>query len=448
MQKTTTAQTRRYSTGAILLHWLIALCLSFELGLGFAMPRDASGFALFQLHKSVGIAILLLTLLRLGWRMSRHHPPPVENGVTAWLAKAVHTGFYAFMILAPLTGWAVVSTAPIQVPTLIFGTVPLPHLPLSSRVSESVEEAHEILAWIGLALFLLHVAGAARHHLLLHDGILKRMAPAGSNALAIGLAALVVLLGSATWLLGGDSSLEAATEPVRESGLIEIDAPPGSIAAPEPAAPPDRMPEASEVAVSLATDRPEAVGSQSTAETQALEKAGARASAEPGPPPVWTIRPGGRLNFSVANGSGGRIRGGFERWSGTIHFDPDNPESAEIRVEVDLSSASVGDPTQDEMLVGEEFFATASGPTATFRTTSVRRTGAGRYSAQGTLNLRGTRRQQPLTFTLSGEGLQRRVEGAATIDRVAFGIGTGSTGASLGQSVSVTFSFDAAGRRP
>src|SRR5690606_36888612 len=71
---------QRYSSGAILLHWTIALALAFQLALGFAMPKNESGFALYQLHKSVGITILLLTLVRVACRLTHRPPPAVEGG--------------------------------------------------------------------------------------------------------------------------------------------------------------------------------------------------------------------------------------------------------------------------------------------------------------------------------------------------------------------------------
>jgi polyisoprenoid-binding protein YceI len=100
----------------------------------------------------------------------------------------------------------------------------------------------------------------------------------------------------------------------------------------------------------------------------------------------------------------------------------------------------------DATLQDAEFFASAANPTATWRSTSVRRTGPNRYTASGTLSLKGASRPQTVNFTLSGEGLRRRVEGSASIDRTAFGIGTGETGAGLGNSVSLNFAFDAVGR--
>lgn len=418
----------RYSSVAILLHWLLALTLAFQTALGFAMPRDASGFTAYQLHKSVGMLILFLTLVRIAWRLKNRPPLALEGGFTGFIAKAVHLGFYAVLILAPLTGWALVSTARIEVPTVLFGIIPLPHLPLPGSINEATEEVHEWLSWIGIALFALHIAGAVRHHFLIRDRLLERMAPAGSVMLVGILTALVLATGAATLVLAGGSSSRAEAE-----APADTPAPAQSLAAA-----PEQTVEPQEEEDAVAAEQLPAADEAAPAEEQA---------AEPGPPPVWTIQPGGRLGFSVTNGSD-TIRGSFSDWSGAIRFDPDRPESANIRISVNLASASVGDATMDGMLGGADFFATAANPTANWNATSVRRTGPGRYSADGTLSLRGLSRRVPLTFTLSGEGLRRRVEGSATIDRSAFGVGTGESAAGLDQSVSVSFAFDAVGRAP
>ena len=136
------AAQQRYSSVAVLLHWAIALALGFQLALGFSMPKDERGFELFQLHKSVGITILLLTLARLAWRLTHRPPPAVEGGFQGFLAKAVHTLLYGFMIGMPLTGWAVVSTSRIEIPTVFWGAIPWPHLPLPGSVHDAAEETH------------------------------------------------------------------------------------------------------------------------------------------------------------------------------------------------------------------------------------------------------------------------------------------------------------------
>jgi len=415
------AARQRYSAVAILLHWAIALALAFQIALGFSMPKDERGFELFQLHKSVGITILLLSLARLAWRLTHRPPPAVEGGFRGFLAKTVHTLLYVFMIGAPLTGWAVVSTSPIQIPTVFWGAIPWPHLPLPASFNELFEETHEILAFIGLALIVLHVAGALRHQFLLKDGLLRRIGPGGS-AWAAGLLALLVV--AVYFATGG----KIAGDVVASGGYA-------------PAAGPE---EAGDGRVPLEAEPTAAP----TPEAQAAEADEEPAEAEePGPPPVWTIQPGGRLGFAVTSGND-TFSGSFSDWSGQIRFDPDNPESADIRIRVNLASASLGDATMDATLQGAEFFASAANPAATWRSTSVRRTGPGRYSASGTLSLKGASRPQALTFTLSGEGLRRHVEGSASIDRTAFAVGTGEAAAGLAGSVALNFAFDATGREP
>ena len=179
---------QRYSIAAIILHWAIAALLAFQIAVGWALEDlGARGFNLFQLHKSVGITILALTLLRIAVRYWKPRPPAKEGGWQGSLASAVHFGLYAFMLAAPLTGWALVSTAKVKVPTLIFGVIPLPHLPVPAGAHELAEGSHGVIAWIGIALFLLHVAGALRHHLLLRDGLLWRMVPGRSQLWLVAL---------------------------------------------------------------------------------------------------------------------------------------------------------------------------------------------------------------------------------------------------------------------
>jgi len=421
---TTPAATQRYSAVAIALHWLIALALAFQLALGFSMPHDERGFAMFQLHKSVGITILLLTLLRVGWRLTHRPPPAVESGAMGTVAKAVHVLLYVFMLGAPLTGWALVSTDPLGIPTLLFGTVPWPHLPLPAGINGAAEGAHGLLAWLGLALIVLHVVGALRHQLLLKDGLLRRIGPGGSAAAAalLMLAVFGVYFGTGMKIAGDVEASGGYRIAQEHEGAHEE-----TVAT---AAPAD---EATEPAVE---ETPEA----DATETEA-------AAEEVGPPPVWTIQPGKRLGFSVSNG-GAALNGTFSDWNGTIHFDPEHPETADIRINVALASGSLGDATQDDMLQGGDFFASAANPTATWRSTSVRRTGPNRYSASGTLSLKGVSRPQSLNFTLSGDGLRRRVEGSASIDRGAFGVGSGDSASNLGSSVTLNFAFDAQGRAP
>ncbi|HWV61412.1 MAG TPA: cytochrome b/b6 domain-containing protein, partial [Sphingopyxis sp.] len=171
---------QRYSYTAITLHWLIALLLALQIALGWALEGNNSPelFARYQLHKSIGITILLLSIARLAVRLFTPRPPASEG--PAWtraLAGTVHWLFYLVMILGPLTGWLLVSTARVQVPTLLYGILPWPHLPVGRSWHEPAESIHGAMAWIAIGLFLLHIAGALRHQWLLGKPELQRMIP-------------------------------------------------------------------------------------------------------------------------------------------------------------------------------------------------------------------------------------------------------------------------------
>lgn len=166
----------RYSTVAIVLHWIIAAAIVVQILLAWRMDdlHTPLGFALTQLHKSVGITILVLSLARLGWRLA--NPPPPMMGLTGWergLAHLTHWGFYVIMIGMPLTGWIMVSASRIAIPTLLYGVIPWPHLPGIAGLAPAAKgvwrdfgkESHEWLAYGAYLLIGLHVAGALKHQL-------------------------------------------------------------------------------------------------------------------------------------------------------------------------------------------------------------------------------------------------------------------------------------------
>ncbi|GAB4520595.1 MAG: hypothetical protein Kow00133_07170 [Amphiplicatus sp.] len=180
----------RYTSVAIVLHWTIALLIIGQLAGGLYMTRipdseAAFKFQIFQLHKSFGVTILLLSLARLAWRLT-HKVPPLPEAMPAWervAARAAHWGFYVLMIATPLLGWAYVSVAPLSVPTFLFGVVPWPHMPFFEGVSDReavahlFEEMHEYAAFAFIGLLVLHAGAALKHHFVDRDDVLARMAP-------------------------------------------------------------------------------------------------------------------------------------------------------------------------------------------------------------------------------------------------------------------------------
>lgn len=180
---------QRYTGVAIALHWLIALLILTNLYLGWRMgfEKGMAQFTTFQLHKSVGISVLAFSLVRLAWRLS-HRPPPYPADQAPWekrTAHAVHWTFYLLMIAMPLTGWIIVSASPLNIPTLLFKTIPFPHLgfvhdlPIATRkgIEANIGLTHVVLAYGFAALIALHVAAAWKHQLIDRDGELFRMLP-------------------------------------------------------------------------------------------------------------------------------------------------------------------------------------------------------------------------------------------------------------------------------
>ncbi|WP_298282793.1 cytochrome b [Acidocella sp.] len=179
----------RYDAVAITLHWVIALGIFFELALGWVMASFtlplATKFAMFQLHKSVGITVLLAVVLRLLWRAT-HKPPAYDadfTGLERQAAAGAHHLLYLAMLLIPLAGWAVVSVSPYNIPTVLYGLIPwpdlpwLPGLPNKAAIEPWVEDVHAYLAYGTLGVVALHVLAALRHHFFKQDNILRRMAP-------------------------------------------------------------------------------------------------------------------------------------------------------------------------------------------------------------------------------------------------------------------------------
>lgn len=183
------ARGRRYTIVAILLHWASALCVLALIGMGLTMTHAAlppmRQFELYQWHKSLGITVLALTALRLAWR-AVHPAPPLPAAMPRAerrAACAAHLLLYLLLVGLPLTGWAVVSLSPFNIPTVLYGALPWPHLPLAEHLSDPAwaegvaKRVHAYGAWLLAAFLVLHVAAALRHHLILRDDVLRRMLP-------------------------------------------------------------------------------------------------------------------------------------------------------------------------------------------------------------------------------------------------------------------------------
>jgi len=167
----------RYNRMARLLHWLIAALVIANLLTGLFHGAFEGIVRLIPLHKSLGLTILALTLVRIAWRLTWTHPP-FPPGVTlaeAVAARAVQGTFYALMLIMPMTGWIMASAG--KYPLTWFGLLDVPKLAVTQTDPAYLvgRNAHEVLGWLFAALAMLHIAAAMRHHFLLRDRVLQRM---------------------------------------------------------------------------------------------------------------------------------------------------------------------------------------------------------------------------------------------------------------------------------
>ncbi|PJL20106.1 cytochrome b [Stenotrophomonas maltophilia] len=166
------------------LHWLIAL-LILALGIvGLTMdelPKTPKYFWVYTAHKSIGITVLALVVLRLGWRLYAGAPKPVP-GVPSWqerIASATHVLLYVLMFAIPLSGWIYDSASGLR-PFRWFGLVEVPKLSGPDLQVVAVSHAlHEYGFWLLIAVVLAHAGAAFYHHLFQRDATLSRMLPRG-----------------------------------------------------------------------------------------------------------------------------------------------------------------------------------------------------------------------------------------------------------------------------
>jgi cytochrome b561/polyisoprenoid-binding protein YceI len=397
----------RYTAFAIVLHWAIAFAIVFNLVIGFWMHitaehggASAAVFEAFQLHKSVGLTVLALSLVRLGWRLT-HKPPPLPSHMPSWeqaAARATHWAFYFLMITLPLSGWLYVSAGwshegerPFNVPTIYFGLFQVPHLfglaeqsnAARSDAAEAAFTAHWVFAYAAIALAVLHIAAALKHQFFDSDETLAHMLP-GLKApfeterpaynqgrlfilgAGLGLAGLALVgLLVAAFTLGESSS--AAPSPAQQSAT--------ATAEPE-----------------LATPAPA------------------------GAPPAWRVdQSASTIRFSGAH-AGAPFQGRFARWSADIRFDPNNLDASSAVVTIQTASASDGVALHDQSLPSAEWFDIANYPTARFRTERIERHGDG-YRARGVLTLKGRPIDVRLPFTLTIHGDRAIMDGQMSLRR-------------------------------
>jgi cytochrome b561 len=172
---------QRFTPLQRLLHWLMAVCILSMLFIGVGMVSTVAPkyLPLISIHKSLGIAILVLALIRLAVRL-RYGAPPLPPDLPEPMKLAAHLSHYALYVLMigmPLLGWAMLSAS--AYPVVLYGGLWLPSIvPLSDSLHTLLWGAHYYLAFLFFGLILMHLAAGLFHALIRRDGVFETMGPA------------------------------------------------------------------------------------------------------------------------------------------------------------------------------------------------------------------------------------------------------------------------------
>jgi cytochrome b561 len=174
-------QNRHFNLLARVLHWSMALAITIMLFVGAAMVVSLRyREQLLDLHRPLGLAILLLAIVRLANRL-RHAPPPLPADlprIQVWAAKASHWLLYALMLAMPLIGWGMLSAG--AYPVVLFNGVNLPAiLPHSPVLYGFLRPLHGVLAYLLFFTVLGHLGAALFHAWVRRDGVFEQMAKGG-----------------------------------------------------------------------------------------------------------------------------------------------------------------------------------------------------------------------------------------------------------------------------
>ncbi len=392
----------QWGSVARFFHWAVVLLILVEGTLGLTMvglPKTPGAFVYYDLHKSIGLTIFALAVLRLAWRAFDPHPRPVPT-MPAWQALGARIGhvlLYVLLFLVPASGWWFDSVEGLR-PLYWFGLFQVPHLVApDAGLKHFAHESHEILFWALVVVAAGHAMAALVHHFIEKDATLTRMLPSRGRA----------LLGAAIGLL-----------------ILAMIVLPPMLAAP------DAKRGAPEATASAAAEAPGAAAAVAPATT-------APASADAALARAWAVDPAqSTLGFKGTFQDSG-FEGAFKRFDAAIHYDDANLAGSKFDVTIDLASADTGNSDRDDSLHGADFFDVAKTPSAHFVTVSFAKAADGSIEAHGQLTIRDKTAPVVLKVAFAATGDSATLDVDTVLKRADYGLGNGSDWDDIGADVPV-----------
>jgi cytochrome b561 len=379
----------RYHPVAILLHWVIAalIVVQFVLARLAETVEDEAPFrelALLANHKSVGITILILAIVRLAWR--KYRAPPKLLPMPNWQRSASeisHWTLYALLFLLPLTGWLMSSASAATVSW--FNIIVLPDLVgADPELEEVLEEVHETFAKILLLLASIHILAALKHSLIDGHAALRRITS------PVSIVVFLLLIVAGLYALGRVDIAGNASPATRE--------PPAALS-----------------------------------------------SSQGSEPPLWQIDHAVSSIRFTGNQVGAGFDGEWTLWSAAIRFDAERLERRSFDVNVVVAGVETGDDERDETIVDADWFDVAQHPEVLYRASSFKHAAGGGFTADGNIVVKGLAYPAELSFSVGREGDRAVLDGIAELDRLALRLGTGDWAdpAWVGQFVTVDVHVEA-----
>lgn len=362
---------QKYSLISRLLHWLVAGLIVSQYVLAelseYAEDNEeiVKQLGLLANHKSIGMTIVMLAVLRLLWRIF-NKPPALPSAMPVWQQRAsglAHCSLYGLIFAIPISGWLMSSATAYSVSwfnLFVFPDLVGPSESLAGRL----HDVHELLAKLMFVLALVHIAAALKHHFIDKDQVLTRMASLGG------------------WLL----LLASIAIAVGVFGRIDT---------------------SKQSNVNLAVGLNESVGIEAS------------------DLPVWKIDYADSFIKFSGDQAGAQFVGLWQTWQGKIQFDSAQLDNSRFDVVVDVESVSSNDTERDGYIRSADFFDVETHKQVRFVADQFSTDGNGGFKANGRLTMKGVTDRVLLNFTVEENQGKLILLGNTTLDRFGWNIGMG-----------------------
>ncbi len=367
----------QYSHTAKVLHWSVAGLIVGQYVLAklaeYAEQQDKilDQLALLANHKSVGITILLIAVIRLVYRFNSS-APPLPNSMTTWqvnASKASHFLLYVFLFALPISGWLMSSATAYSVSW--FNVIALPDFVAPNEMlADQLHAVHYYLAEALFVIAVIHIIAALKHHFIDRDEVLMRMSSKANWLLFATVIVLVVVF------LGRVFNTQPSQETLPTSNIKQV-----------------------------------ALDDKNSQLTQSDL-------------PIWDIDyEQSYIRFS-GDQAGAPFQGEWTEWSAKIQFDARQLDKTRFDVTIDVNSGFSNDQERDDTIRSSEFFDVKAFPEAYYRADTFSSKESG-FEAAGRLSMKGATADSILSFEVVENGGQRVLTGSAILDRLRWNIGSG-----------------------